>query len=958
MSDYSDLSEAPAPAVKQDYSDLANPPENQVSEPTPETHTAYVPERDSTVEHSADMSHDQVNDAVQTGVLERPRNLFFNPTAPDIAKGAADILTGHIESLAEKAGEALTENEPKLPGEALKAGARMAESIPKGLGGLLDMMGQNLVDQAKLNDPKYQSNLATTIGQGMSEIGKNAFEFYKERGENGIEAPDPEVFRGAFMSNPSVTRLVAGIIENVPLVAATAALSAGTGGAAPLALFGSMAAGESFESAKEQGSDTQKASLVGVASGIGNMVLMSLPLEKYIAALGKGALPEAALKSASFAGLGALMTPFNNFTARLGGDKTRKLTEGLTESLITMALSGLILGGMSSGRGLEIDGMIQDAHKNGVSPHDIDAAREVIAKQIQENPEAISEALLEHSKSPRELGAGIKQNEDGSISFEGPKGQTLAPEEVEGVRSQIVKTIAESLKKGEGIPEQFADHADLIDQALAENKRTDKNTQRRETLTESMSEQFMNGPQPKTENVDMDIVNEAKQRAIDKINAIENENGKIRNRYQQVRYTLTKELSDYKNRVETSTEETNKSIQERAQKEKDLRDEYEQKERRYKALYGEPTADEIASVDKSAKSQAQTEFVRELQQGRKRKTPNGPSTVADLKGKGYSQEQAEFIHRQRTDMLDRKSPTAKEVRDNPEGYTPLEGKGSIKIYRVSEKGEDLRAGHYVFTSEEAAKAFREEYGFKRGQPEIIEKTVDKSELRNTPDNDPSELIYLPKEGPKVVKLKTGEPKSGVSPNPIEGTESEGQSKGFERFKSGLEKSVKERIEQHTELSGSFGRVNAADDAAKGIKFVEENPESARRVALGIEAPPAGVSDVAVSGAYAEKMKREGNSLEQARAELSLSLRGTRQAQELALRGYRLGDNSPEQFIQKVIQARKDMAGKRFFDKGDASKRSDIVTKKINEESRDIKTRLESKRLDLEAAAKLLDEIRC
>lgn len=820
--DYSDLAVAAEP-VKQDYSDLSEPAEKSVSPAPEETHTAYIPEKDATIQYPASLSHDQVNDAAQTGVLERPRNLVFNPNAAEITKAAADILTGNVAGFAAKFGEQAGQNEPEFAAESAKAGVRMAESIPKGVSGLLDMMGQNLEDQAKLVDPEYQKNLAYTIGKGMEQIGKTAFDFYKDRGENGWEAPDPEVFRGSFMSNPSVTRLVSGIIENVPLVAATAAASVTTGGTAPLVLFGGMAAGESYEAAKGQGSDTQKASLTAAASGIGNVVLMSLPIEGYLAKITKGALPETMLKTASFASLGALMTPFNNITAKMGGEKSRKLFDGMTESLITMAASGFILGGMTAGRGGEIDAMIRDAHKSGVSPHDIDAAREVIAKQIQENPEAVTDAMLKHRDAT-------------TAPVEEP---ALKPAEIEAKRGEIVKTIAESLKKGEGVPEAFADHADLIDQALAENKRTEKNTKRAETLTEAISEQYLDGKKPNVGNVDADIMNEAKQRTIDKIDAMEEADGKIRNRYQDLRYRLTKELKEYSDNVKNSTEATNQAIVDRAQKEKDLKNEYQKKEAEYRAVYGEPTAEEIASVDRVAKSQAQTEFAREVSQGRER------------------------------------------------------------------KGADSA---------------------------------------------------------RIVKLKTGEPRQGVAPGPIEGGETEGRSRGFEKFKAGLEKSVRERIEKHSELSGSFGRMDAAQDAAKGIKFVEENPERARRVALGLEAPPAGVSDVAVSGAYAEKMKREGNTLEQGRAELSLSLRGTRQGQELAARAWRVGDNSPEQFIQRVIKARQEMAGKKLFNWSDAESRKDTnsgrVSKKMAEDAGKLSETLKSRQMDIEAAQKLLDEIKC
>ena len=124
-----------------------------------------------------------------------------------------------------------------------------------------------------------------------------------------------------------------------------------------------------------------------------------------------------------------------------------------------------------------------------------------------------------------------------------------------------------------------------------------------------------------------------------------------------------------------------------------------------------------------------------------------------LEDQGYSKEQAEFILRKRQDMLDIKSPTVQDIVANPSKYTPIEGTGEITIYRVAEKGEVLIPGKFVFTSKEDAIAFRDKFGYERGQPEIIEQKVNKKNLRNSPENDPSELIYFPEEQSEEKQIK-------------------------------------------------------------------------------------------------------------------------------------------------------------------------------------------------------------
>lgn len=362
-------------------------PETKVSEPPVQQATTYVPEKNLSIDHPADMSHDQVNDAIQTQIFDRPRNLSFKFDPMSIALGA---------------GEEAGVKEPKILDETAKAAVRMAESVPKGISALMGVMGDAGVEGIK---DKY--GFESKVSQGFADIGNNAYEFYKDRGKKGWEAPDPEVFRGSFMSNPSVTRLVSDIIQNVPLVAATAVASATTGGAAPLALFGAMAAGESGKAAEANGETPQQALAVGTASGIGNAVLMSLPLGKYI---GKMGVKPPVANAATFAALGSLVTPFNNIMAKLGGDQTRKLFDGFTESLLSMAASGFILGSFEKGGAAEHDKDVSAAFKAGVTPHEIDAARAAIAKQIVDNPDVVKASLLEKMQEIKfEFGANKKE---------------------------------------------------------------------------------------------------------------------------------------------------------------------------------------------------------------------------------------------------------------------------------------------------------------------------------------------------------------------------------------------------------------------------------------------------------------------------------------------------------------------------------------------------------------------
>jgi hypothetical protein len=407
--------------------------------PVPKAST-YLPDVNLTIDHPADISHDALNDAIQTDVYGRPRHMTANldrPLGVAAMRKIAEMM-GPIGAPAVLATDVAV-REPKLAQESAKAGVRMLESIPRGIAGLMDMLGRTAALQnSDLEDPGFETELTRKVALGFAEIGKTAYDFYKDRMEEGPEAPDPEVFRGSFMSNPSVTRLAANIIQNVPLVAATAAASLTTGGVAPLMLFGGMAAGEAFEESKaalggEASGDagTQAAAMTGAMSGIGNVVLMALPIHKGLEALGLGAK---ASSTASFTALGALMTPFNNVVAKMGGDDARQLFEGMTESLITMAASGFILGAMSPGRGKQIDGLVQKAAKEGVTPREIDAVREAITDQIVENAPAVSAALKEKAIVAKEAAEAKKTAKN------------------EKRKTDTVNLIAESILAQKGVP--------------------------------------------------------------------------------------------------------------------------------------------------------------------------------------------------------------------------------------------------------------------------------------------------------------------------------------------------------------------------------------------------------------------------------------------------------------------------------------------------------------------------
>lgn len=378
--------------------------------PAPQA-TTLLSDKNIVVGHPMDMSHDQVNDAIQTQIYGRPRN-DFHTDAPAIVPRVIDrfknVLMGTGINAWASFDPAATE---KGAIETGKAAVRGIENIGVGLAGLTKWFGEG-VQHGEGTGIAEEPAWLQSIGKETAALSHSATDWLKKRQASGAEAPDPELFRGSFVSNPSWTRLAASVAQGVPSLGAAALVTLAT--ANPIAgagALGLMGAGEEYGSAREEGSSVGRSSVVAAASGIGNTLLMSLPLGHYLEGFKGDGLTPIAKGAAEFAGVSAVMTPFNNIVARIGGDKARPLFEGMTESILSGAMSGGLLGHFSPGRAIEIDGMIQDAHKAGVPSKDIDAARAEIANQMIQNPDTVK-GVVDHAGVKNQAQEDIAQAND------------------------------------------------------------------------------------------------------------------------------------------------------------------------------------------------------------------------------------------------------------------------------------------------------------------------------------------------------------------------------------------------------------------------------------------------------------------------------------------------------------------------------------------------------------------
>lgn len=343
--------------------------DEMVSEQPVKKNVAYLSDVDMTVDYPETMSGDRVNDALQTDIYRRPRFNFYE----DIA---SPLISGGIPAVASKASM-------RSGKEASKGVLRGVESSLAGVGSLSRWLGENL--KASI------SPVEKSVGEKMVEWGETAFQYWTEQQTSGIEAPDPEVWRGSFVSNPSWTRATALIAQAVPSLATAAAITfatkSPTAGAASL---GFLEASGEFQGSMEAGEGLGKSNLIGVSNAFLNTILERVSLSRFLSGGGavSGAVSEGIPEG--------LQQISENMIAKIGYDKTRNIMDGVTESLIAGAGSGGLIGGFIANGATKLDQDIENAQNAGVPYKHIQELRQIQSEEVIKNSKEI-ESLIDSS---------------------------------------------------------------------------------------------------------------------------------------------------------------------------------------------------------------------------------------------------------------------------------------------------------------------------------------------------------------------------------------------------------------------------------------------------------------------------------------------------------------------------------------------------------------------------------
>jgi hypothetical protein len=305
--------------------------------------------------------------------------------------------------------EGLLREEPPEPSYLTVASRSLARTteqlIGSTIGGGLQWAG-DILESVIPDDATVFDKAARTI----SEKGKQFRKFMIKESLEGREAPDPRIWQGSFMQNPSWKRAVGLVTGALPTLLSAYAVGSATltatgnpvtAARAGGALIGLMVAPETYAEAREAGRGLTWSSTLGIARGVGEAVLESLPLRFFLTPGKRGVK---AVASRIFTGAAiegteeVLQEIWSNTVAKIGYDKTRRLMEGVVESFIAGAGSGGALGAFTYGRTGEMDSLARQA---GWTDKEWSHVLRDTSEQIRQNKDDVDRGL-------KSLGAAAK----------------------------------------------------------------------------------------------------------------------------------------------------------------------------------------------------------------------------------------------------------------------------------------------------------------------------------------------------------------------------------------------------------------------------------------------------------------------------------------------------------------------------------------------------------------------
>lgn len=196
----------------------------------------------------------------------------------------------------------------------------------------------------------------------------------------------------------------------------------------------------------------------------------------------------------------------------------------------------------------------------------------------------------------------------------------------------------------------------------------------------------------------------------------------------------------------------------------------------------------------------------------------------------------------------------------------------------------------------------------------------------------------------------------IAQEPVGGTEDGAVSSAYNR--------VKDRLADEFQDDLKYNQMNLEEDARQAVDFVASDPKKARRVALGLENAPKGMTETSISIAAANAAAEAGDHALQARLEAARSLRQTRRGQEIVAERGRFDENSPHTFIARVMADRLAAFGKKAGAEtmkevtGKKSTAKTNATRIIDTQAAEAKKVLTKSEFKIAEAQSLIDSLTC
>ena len=169
-----------------------------------------------------------------------------------------------------------------------------------------------------------------------------------------------------------------------------------------------------------------------------------------------------------------------------------------------------------------------------------------------------------------------------------------------------------------------------------------------------------------------------------------------------------------------------------------------------------------------------------------------------------------------------------------------------------------------------------------------------------------------------------------------------------------------------ETTSTYNTLNLEEDARKATEFLENNPAEAIAVSLGTIKPPAGQTANGIAIATILKARQENNFQLYAELLSSTSLRNTRLGQEIvSLRGH-FNNDSPENYVKRLIKQKYKTLGNRLISKSERAGRAlgkrpnyeQAVVERIDAEKAELKKELRKRKRKVSLAQDIIDAMRC